>query len=204
MKMDHLILKNSLLIGSGTSRKCYIHPDNPDLCIKVSHKKAFQRSAKREINYFRRLKKRGISFEMIAQYISPVQTDRGEGEIFELVRDFDGEISKSVRYYLKLNDENLNRTIIQLFEDLRQYLKKEYILFSDLDLRNILLKRVNEAEFKLIIIDGLGDNNQVPFLEFFPKLGEKRSIKKWEKFRMRWIKKVPYLEGKIKSFQEKY
>jgi hypothetical protein len=47
-----------------------------------------------------------------------------------------------------------------LIEDLRIYLKKEYILFSDLDMDNILVKKYDESVFKLVVIDGIGDNNQ--------------------------------------------
>lgn len=199
---SEVILKEELFISKGTSRKSYIHPDDENVCIKISHKKSSHRSTQREIKYYQRLQKRHISFDMISKYLYSVQTNQGRGDAFELVRDYDGHISKDLRFYLSLKNDRLNHIIAKLLEDLRQYLKREYILFSDLDFRNILVKRVTEDEYKLIIIDGLGDNNQVPLLEYVHWLGERRSIKKWERFRLRWIKEFPYLEEKVKSFEE--
>lgn len=199
---NKIILDESLFIGEGRSRKCYIHPHEKNLCIKVPNKKASQRSVKREIGYFKRLKRRGKSFNMISKYFHKIQTNKGEGEIFELVRDYDGCISKDLRYYLNLKDENLNKQILKFVEDLRQYLINEYILFSDLDVENILLKKMSQTEYKLVVIDGIGDNNQIPFLEYVPILGIKRSIRKWEMFRSQLIKEFSYQESDIKKFDE--
>jgi hypothetical protein len=104
MKSSYEItLDEKLFIGKGRVRKCYIHPENKDLCIKVAtdYKRA-KRSIKREIGYFKRLKRRGKSFAMIAQYFYPVQATKGVGEVYELVCDYDGCISKDLRYYLNL------------------------------------------------------------------------------------------------------
>lgn len=200
--MDKIILDDSLFIGEGGSRICYIHPYEKDLCIKVTKKKSDKRSVRREVGYFKRLNKRGKSFDMISKYIGKVQTDQGEGEIYELVRDYDGHISKDLKYYLNLRDEGLNRKIMKLVEELRQYLIKEDILFSDLCSHNILLKRINQSEYKLMVIDGIGDNNQIPLLEYIYSLGIKKSIRKWEKFRLELIKDFSCREQDIKKFIE--
>jgi len=202
IKMDSIILNESLFVGKGANRKCYIHPNNNNLCIKVLLKNTFQRGAKREARYYKRLQKKGTSFDMITKYFYTVQTDQGEGDVFELIRDYDGHVSKNIRYYLNFKDDNINKKIIQLLEKLRQYLKSEYILFSDLSMHNILLKKMSQTEYKLVLVDGIGDNNQIPFLEYVHALGEKRSIKKWEKFRLRWLKEFSCLDSKIKKFDE--
>ena len=199
-KNNKIILDESLFIGEGRSRKCYIHPHEKNLCIKVPNKKASQRSVKREVGYFKRLKRRGKSFNMISKYFHNVQTNMGEGEIFELIRDHDGCISKDLRYYLNLKNKELNKLIIKLIEYLRQYLINEYILFSDLDVANILLKKMSETEYRLVVIDGIGDNNQIPFLEYVPALGVKRSIRKWEMFRSQLIEEFSCSENDIKRF----
>lgn len=200
--MDKIILDDSLFIGEGGSRKCYIHPYEKDLCIKVTKKKSDKRSVKREVGYFKRLNKRGKSFDMISKYIGKVQTDQGEGETYELVRDYDGLISKDLKYYLNLKDEELNKKIMKLVEELRQYLIKEDILFSDLCSHNILLKKISQSEYKLVVIDGIGDNNQIPLLEYIPPLGIKKSIRKWEKFRLELIEDFSCRKQDIKKFIE--
>ncbi len=44
-------LNDDLFIGEGMGRKCYIHPDDKDLCIKIPSKRG-KRSSQREINYW--------------------------------------------------------------------------------------------------------------------------------------------------------
>jgi hypothetical protein len=196
-----IILNDEFFIGEGRNRKCYIHPLDKNLCIKVSSKKG-KRSAKREINYFKRLHRRGKSFEMISDYVGMINTNIGEGDLYELVRDYDGTISRNLEYYLALDNKNITAKMVELVEDLRQYLINEYILISDLDLDNILIQKESENNFKLIVIDGIGDNNQISFLEYFKPLGTKRSIKKWGIFKMRIIKEFPNLEKSIKEYNE--
>ncbi|MFT7823753.1 MAG: YrbL family protein [Sulfurimonas sp.] len=198
---NHVILKDSMLIGEGRNRKCYLHPEDKDLCIKIAFEKA-KRSVNRETGYFGRLQKRGKSFEMIARYFGKIQTNLGEGEVYELVCDYNGNISKNLRYYLKLGDEKYRAEVAEQVEKLRKYLAGEYILFSDLDVENILLKKLSKTECRLVVIDGIGDNNQIPFLEYFPLLGNRRSIRKWEDFRVQFLNEFSYKKSEIKKFDE--
>jgi hypothetical protein len=92
--------------------------------------------------------------------------------------------------------------MLQLIEDLRVYLKNEYILFSDLDMDNILIKKESDNGYKLIVIDGIGDNNQIPLLEYIKPLGMKRCARKWNLFKERIAKPFPDLRDKIRSFDE--
>ena len=199
---DSITLNDSLLIGEGGSRNCYIHPEDKNLCIKTIKKKSDQRSVDREVGYLKRMKKRGNSFRMIAKYDHSVMTSEGKGEVYELVRDYNGEISKDLKYYLNLKDESINHKIIELVEDLRKYLKNEKIRFSDLCSHNVLLKKVDENEYEMVVIDGIGDNNQIPLLEYVYFLGIKRSIRKWEKFRLELINEFGCNEKDIKHFMD--
>ncbi len=192
-------LNDDLFIGEGMGRKCYIHPTNEELCIKIPSKRG-KRSSQREIDYFKRLHKRGKSFDMISDFKGDIKTNLGEGNLYELVRDHDGKISKNLEYYLSLRDKNITAKMVKLIEELRVYLKDQYILFSDLDMDNILVKKYDENSFKLIVIDGIGDNNQIPLLEYIKPLGTKRCDKKWGLFKERIVKPFPHLKEKIKSF----
>ena len=196
---DIINLEDSLFLGEGMNRKTYTHPIYKNLCIKISSQRGL-RSAKREINYLKRLHARGVSFDMIADFKGKVKTNLGIGDLYELVRDFDGEISKDLEYHLSLNDKNITSKMLSLIEDLRVYLREQYILFSDLDMDNILVKKESKDSFKLIIIDGIGDNNQIPFLSYLKNLGIKRNTKKWALFKTKIGKKFPDIVQSIKSF----
>lgn len=196
-----ITLNNDLFIGEGMGRKCYTHPFEKNLCVKIPSKRG-QRSSQREIDYLHRLHARDKSFDMIADFKGEVETNFGKGNLYELVRDYDGSISKNLEYYLSLNDKNITSKMVVLIENLRVYLKKEYILFSDLDMDNILVKKANESDYKLIIIDGIGDNNQIPLLEYIKPLGLKRCYKKWDVFKARIGKKFPDIVKSIKNFND--
>ncbi len=195
----HITLNEHLLIGEGRNRKCYLHPKDLNLCIKVSSKRGL-RSAKREINYFKRLHKRGKSFAMIADYMGEIQTSEGRGDLYQLIRDHDGSISKNLEYYLSLQNASITATMIMLIDNLRKYLIEEYILISDLDLDNILVQKDVFGNFKLLVIDGIGDNNQIPLLEYIKPLGMKRSARKWSFFKTLVAKDFPDVAKEMKEF----
>ncbi len=200
---DAIALDDNLFLGEGTSRKCYMHPSDKSLCIKIPTQKGV-RSAKREVNYLKRLHRRGVSLQMISDYKGEINTNLGRGYLFELIRDSDAQISKSLEYYLSINDEVIKAQIVKNIEDLREYLLKEYILFSDLDVDNILVKREKNGTLKFVIIDGVGDNNQIPFLEFLKPLGLKRSARKWDGFKANIIQESPDLSEHIKDFNDEF
>jgi hypothetical protein len=202
IKQKIIILNNDLFIGEGMGRKCYIHPEDKNLCVKIPSPRG-KRSAEREKSYFKRLHWYGKSFEHIADYMGSIDTNNGSGDLYELVRDYDGNISKNLEYYFSLNDKKITFKMLGLIEDLRVYLIKEYILFSDLDMDNILVKKYDENNFKLVIIDGIGDNNQIPFLEYIKPLGIKRCEKKWDLFKTKIGKKFPDIAKSIKNFNDK-
>ena len=197
-----VILVENDYIGEGKSRRCYVHPDNKDLCIKVAtdHTKA-KRSIAREVGYYKRLQWRGVSFEYITLYHGSIETNLGQGEVYDLVRDSDGSIAKSLKYYLQ--EKSIpHQKIIEMVEILRSYLYREYILFSDLDVENILIQSLSKSSYKPMIIDGIGDNNQIPFLEFVRPLGLKQSEKKWGVFKKQLIAHYGFQEEEIKDFNQ--
>ncbi len=137
---------------------------------------------------------------MIAKYFGNIQTNMGNGETFELIRDYDGNISKSVSYYLKLNTSDTNKEIIKLLEDLRQFIIKEQVLFGEIRLSNILVKKYNETTSKLIIIDGLGNGNIILQFIHIKNFALLKTAKKWEGFKLACINEFLCLKNNIKSF----
>ncbi|MFT4571295.1 MAG: hypothetical protein ACI8TX_002056 [Hyphomicrobiaceae bacterium] len=60
MERGQLELSDRLLIGEGTVKRCYRHPENPALCVKVCHsEEAFLQQSK-EIDYYARLARRDL------------------------------------------------------------------------------------------------------------------------------------------------
>lgn len=157
---DKLILKEEHFIARGGERDCYNHPLDSSKVIKVLYKKdgvyAYDGNRNNlEYKYYTFLEKSKISFSHIARCYNFVETNLGDGLVFDKVFDYDGKISSSFRQLLiekkfTIQEENL------LIEKLKDYIFENSILFIDCGVQNILCCEYEKNKYKLVIIDGLG------------------------------------------------
>lgn len=100
-----IILKDEDFVGKGNERACYIHPEDKNKAIKITYENNNRKESKQtklEVNYYKELEKRRMTnFKHLPKYFGEVKTDKGAGFVVELIRDFDGEVSKTFEYYLK-------------------------------------------------------------------------------------------------------
>ena len=180
--MNHIILdKASDLVGSGKERNCFVHPSEPHIAIKINRGEV-KKQMSRELKFYRtQLKRKNSNCKHIPQYFGEIETNYGEGHMFELVRDFDGNISKSLLEYLEegvpLNGFESDLRI------LKQSLLGEQIIFNhDMYSGNILYKKTSEEEGYLVVIDGLGDTVLINWLNLFKRHRIKKIKRRWELF----------------------
>jgi GTP cyclohydrolase II len=125
-----LILKDEDFIAKGNERACYLHPDDNNKTIKVTYENNIRKKSKqseKEIKYYKELQSRGIkNWKHLPEYFGEVKTNKGDGFVLELVKDYDGEVSKSFAYYLK---ENGIETYQKELEDYREYFLENCIIF---------------------------------------------------------------------------
>lgn len=190
-------LNNSYLVNKGTNRACYIHPNDNNKCIKITFS-GNHKETNREIKYYNFLKKRGVSWEMLALYYGNIDTNLGEGECVELIRDYDGNVSKDLDKYIfngNLNEDIPN--LVDLLSELKNYLYKEKIYVKDLNPVNIAYKRTSEQEGKLIIIDGLAHSNYIPFSMKIDSYVLKKVDSSWKNLSFTLNKRKPFRENSI-------
>ena len=94
-------------IDKGALQKCYIHPENENLCIKVkideNHKDHTR--VDREVQYYKKIQKKNIKNCFWAKYHETLDTNFGIGYVYDLIRDeTTNEVSKTVSEYLSLDD----------------------------------------------------------------------------------------------------
>ena len=151
-----LVLKDALLLAKGSERTCYIHPLNCNQVIKIIYsQKSMNNQNKMEYKYYCLLKKRKVSFDHITMCYGWIETNLGIGLIFERVQNFDYSDIFNLRYMLqnKLISNEVERCLL---EELKEYLYKNKILFTDPTTLNIMCKKISKMKYKFIIIDGLG------------------------------------------------
>lgn len=101
--------------------------------------------------------------------------------VVEVVRDYDGQISKNLTHYLSTG-LGINHFRAEL-NQLKAYLIKYSIIFNyDMSADNLLYQRIDEKNGRLMIIDGLGDTVFIPLLNFFKSHVTKKILRRWERF----------------------
>lgn len=169
--------------AKGGNRLCFVHPDHDDRCIKVRRPDFTLADLRRKKGGIKRLlplsffddnreefevisdleRRHGQSvFEVVSRCYGFEPTDMGEGLVLELVRDASGEISQTLKAHIwwKGFTEDC-RAAVQAFAKRWQELG---IPSRDLLLHNILVQKGPDGRIeRLVVIDGLGSPNIIPF-----------------------------------------
>ena len=178
-----LTLASSSLIGRGLRRECYFHPEDENKCIKIvvagDHKETV-----REQSYYRLLEKRNISWKMLARFYGNIETNRGEGAVFELIRDHNEEVSKTLEHYFSANNEtDLNyQDLSRALPLLKQYLLKWKIVTMSLKPQNIVYQKINPTQGKLVVIDNIGNSDFIPICNYLDSFATRKIRRKWQRF----------------------
>ncbi len=184
-----LKLDRNRVIGRGSSRSCFQHPFEKYRCIKVE-KRDHLKVTREEIKYYRRFQRRGISWDMLARFHGTVETDLGEGAVFDMPRDYDGEISKTLDDYLHAQSLPVEE-FCRVLKDFRDYMKRERIVVRELKADNLVYQRNDGLSGKIVLIDGLGNNEFLPFANYSRLFAKRMLHKKWRKFKNSLLKNYP-------------
>lgn len=178
-----LTLDSSQLIGRGLRRECYFHPEDESKCIKIvvigDHKETV-----REQSYYRLLERRKISWNMLARFYGNIETNRGEGAVFELIRDYTGEVSKTLEHYFSVNNgSDLNyQALTRSLPLLKEYLLQWKIVTLAIKPQNIVYRRVNPDEADLVVIDNIGNSDFIPICNYVDRMAARKIKRKWHRF----------------------
>lgn len=178
-----IVLKDENFVGKGNERACYIHPTDPNKAIKVSYdqNKGRTKQSDTEIDYYKKLiKRKNFDWKHLPKYYGEVETNRGKGFVVELIRDYDGEVSKSLKYYIEKDGVDKYKKELEAY---RKYLYDNCIIFNyGMMQGNILLRKNSESDFDLILIDGLGEVSHFTLLNGIPYFARKKIDRRWNKF----------------------
>ena len=196
-----LTLKDSDLISAGQTRQVYQHPEFENLCVKVLISEESKRVQRRECRYYRSLQRRNADFSMVAQMRGVVDTNRGQGVVFDLIKDFDGNVSKTLRHYLLKNEEPLTQLVIETIEAIKKNFYDNGIVFYDLNTSNILLQRVDEQTHRGVLIDGIAHKDFIPLCNYSVSFSRRKIKRAWNRKVKQWNQKYPGLKDKISLFE---
>lgn len=180
---DIIELDPHALVGKGLHRECFVHPADPALCIKVVVSGSGNEN-RREQAYYAELAKKNICWEMLPRFHGLVATNLGEGAVFDLIRDYDGRISLTLRHYLSSPQLTSRHDLAlrEALQALKSYLLEHRVITMTLKPKNILFQLDTESSGKLVIVDNIGNSDFIPLVKYSPLLARWKIRRKWRRF----------------------
>jgi hypothetical protein len=174
--LEKIQLSDSLIIGEGRDRVCYIHPHKKNQCIKISISN--NKQSKREVRYFKFLTSRHFNLSKISKYQGEVITNLGKGYAFDLITNEDGNVSKTLRQCLESRLFTIEEIQPKLL-DLRESLVRNKICVRDISPSNISCQETSKG-INLFIIDGVSNANINPLTIRIQSLVNTSITKAWK------------------------
>lgn len=172
--------------GKGGLQKCYTHPDNDNICLKINiEKNCSDPRVGREIEYYKKIQKKS-QIPFIAKYYGEILTNLGVASMYDLIRDeTTNKISLSLYDYLKMkNSPFSDELFVAELEKLKTKLIKNKIIVRDLTGRNICCKILKNNSIELIVIDGVGHRDFIPLVEFSQVFAKRKMNKIFLKMKL--------------------
>lgn len=198
-----ILLSNELIFAEGGRRYCFVHPDDPARCIKTLSKNGDPAKRRAEAVWYKRLRSLASfddnireleSFHQLDRHYEAVwdhfpryygiqPTTRGDGIVTDLIRDESGDVSKTVRQYVKTfgkTDE-----LLAALDKFFNVLAGDHVVTRDILDHNIVVEETS-AGLRIVMIDGFGSSEVLPFSRWFKSVAKKKVARKIERCRARY------------------
>ena len=179
-----LQLDDTLLYGQGSHKKCFLHPHNKNLCIKIAYNEGGQKDLIREINYIDVLKRRHKDYSILPKYFGKVNTNLGTGYVFEIIRDYNNDRTQTLEDFitdLNLFSQNYS-LIVRLLKELKEKLYKNEIITMVLFPENILFQKTDENTYRVRIVNDMGSAVLIPLEYHFKYFAHTKILRRWKMF----------------------
>ncbi|MEN8772085.1 MAG: YrbL family protein [Akkermansiaceae bacterium] len=193
-----LHLKDTEPLAKGNNRLVFQHPDHHELLIKVvseafmtrrfgPHAKWYKkrRRARQYLSYLREVEEYLVQRahnETSAQYFQIIhgfaETDHGLGIVTTAVRGPDGALAPPLAKLIASGC--FNKNLQSDLETILTHILESHLIISDLNLGNL----VHNGEH-FVLIDGVGNNNPIPFKVISPWLNRRSKLGRFERLRKR-------------------
>lgn len=177
-------LDDSLLYGQCSHKKCFLHPHNKNLCIKIAYNEGGQKDLIREINYIDVLKRRHKDYSILPKYFGKVNTNLGTGYVFEIIRDYNNGRTQTLEDFitdLNLFSQNYS-LIVRLLKELKEKLYKNEIITMVLFPENILFQKTDENTYRVRIVNDMGSAVLIPLEYHFKYFAHTKILRRWKMF----------------------
>ena len=183
-KKDFLHLDENSYYGKGTHKKCFVHPSNSKLCIKIAYNRGGQKDLLREINYLKVLQRRKKDYSILPQYYGEIKTNLGTGYVYELIRDYDNAQSLTLEDIL--TNQNLFNTMFETVKNMLLFLKtsllKNEIITMGLFPENIIFQKTAPDKYNIRLVNDMGSGVLIPLEYHFHYFAKAKVERRWQEF----------------------
>ncbi|MBT8346028.1 MAG: PhoP regulatory network YrbL family protein [Desulfofustis sp.] len=167
-----ITLDDNSMIGRGTLRACYLHPQDETLIIKVGRadRVGGNDANRKEFLSFQKINKRHDKLDHISRCHGFVETDRGEGLVCDCIRDSSGEISQTIWNIVVHEDACDIENILEVARTLCDYLIDKDLFLFDINLKNIVLRKGRDNNYRAYAIDLKGPYDNKEFLQLSSRI----------------------------------
>ena len=183
----------------GGTRRCYVHPEDATLCVKVLRpdRTAAARLAdakgwrklkgrrgfddqRKELKAYRELRARGqADWTHVPRCYGAIETDQGVGVVSDLRRNWDGGYPSNLEQLLPNGMTPALRAAIAEF---KAWLLRDLFLTRDLLPHNIIAVAGSPSRYHLVIVDGVGNSELVPVSNWLKTCARSKVERKLRKF----------------------
>ena len=196
-------LNDEWMFAKGGRRYCFVHPKDPGRCVKtlnengapsrrrstaIWYKRLRPRTAfddnLREQKAFRELERKGKAvWNHFPRCYGIEATSCGDGIVCDLIRDEDGEVSRSLRQYVSA--EGKMPELRRALDDFFGLLLQQVVITRDI-LDHNLLVQVADGTLRVYMIDGFGSSEWIPVSNFISRVGYRKVQRKIDRFKQRY------------------
>lgn len=194
-----LTLSDQEPLTHGRSRLVFEHPDDPDLLVKVIRPEVVEdrfggntkwykkrRRFGKFISYIREIQEflavRETSDEdapFLQRIVGFARTDMGLGLVLEAVRWTDGSLAPNMATLISTGryDDKAQKALKVFLDELLN----SDVIISDLNLGNIVYTHSEERGHYFVLIDGIGNNNLLPFKTISRRLNRRSKLGRFKR-----------------------
>ncbi len=175
-----LILTKENILGRGTNKIVYYHPEDVDKCIKFSLDSSDETDMQHELRFRRICKDMVERSTLLTKYYGTVDTNLGTGHVFELIRDYDGRLSET--FLEILLREKASPAVYKALAMFKEKLFEEQVITYKIFPDNFMVQRISARENRIRIIDGIGMHVLFPLAYYSKTIAKRRQKRIWEEF----------------------
>lgn len=187
----------------GGTRRCFVHPEDSNKCIKVLRPDRTPQARRRlttgvkrlrpvkhwddqqkELAAYRQLLARDTPaiWQHIPEFFGSVETDLGLGIVTQVFRNFDGNFPRNLEQEVP---HGIDASLKAGIANFKSWLRRELVVTRDLLPHNIIVVRDSSQRSRLMIVDGLGNSEWIPVSTWFRSFARRKIERKIAKFELR-------------------